>query len=131
LTKIITRRCRTPSVYNFKQPKRRKEMKIIEQKTSAADYDLPCKEAIVDHDTMGRLYIAEGFGGLDSLEGGQMRWKHGFAIKIEKSDTLENLHERRWNDETTYYQAMLAGAYGKILNWQGYMIEMLACQLGL
>jgi hypothetical protein len=60
-----------------------------------------------------------------------MRWTHGIVVQIDKNDTLENLRERRWNDDNTYYQAMLAGAYGNVLNWPGYAIEEIAQQLGL
>lgn len=103
---------------------------LIESNTTTGEYGRSKTEAIIEANGR-RLYICEGFGGMDSLSGGAIRWRHGIAIEIAAEDTLESLKTRKWNDHVTYYDAMHNGYYGEIKNWSGIALTKTAVSLGL
>lgn len=106
---------------------------VVDQRDVERDYGFKGVEAIVDHPTHGRLYVRHGFGGMDTLEGGQVRWKHGLAIQLRQNDTFADL-DADWNDQgVDVRQAMTNGydASRPVLQWDGYMVANLAAACGL
>lgn len=65
-------------------------IKIIEKRHSRGQYDMPCTDALIERDGQ-RIYITEGFGGLDSIGGGAYRFAHGLAVAVHPTDTLDSL----------------------------------------
>lgn len=102
--------------------------KIVEKRTVTGQYDIDFDQMIVDHPEHGRLFLSEGFGGLDSLEGGAYRWKHGLAIALKKDDTFDSLECGEWNEIFALYEAVMQGYDDSrpILPWSGYAIKALA-----
>lgn len=102
--------------------------KLVEQKSVERDYGFLGTQAIIESEKHGRLFIEDGFGGMDSLAGGQVRWRHGMARKISEVDTIDSL---------TKLQLMKSGfPFRQIDNlsplpWDGFMIEKLARSVGL
>ena len=101
---------------------------LIQADTNDGIYDLPCTEMIVQLTDGRRIYLSEGFGGMSSLEGGQYRWRHGVAIAIQVTDTLESLHTDTKEYNCHSYERMMAG-YDEtrpILDWDGNVIDRVA-----
>jgi hypothetical protein len=101
---------------------------VVESDTSTGLYDMLQGRMVVDHPTHGRLLLVEGFGGMDSLQGGQYRWMHGYAVRLQPGDTLASLDLKEWNEWTSLYTAVMAG-YDKtrpVLEWSGHMIASVA-----
>ncbi len=63
---------------------------IVEQRSVERDYGIPGTECIVDTD-QGRILIADAFGGIDSPDGGTVRWEHGSAYALQPGDTFAHL----------------------------------------
>lgn len=107
--------------------------KLIELENVSREYGLDGTVAIINHPEHGRLFIADGFGGQDSLDGGSVRWRHGMAIKLQPDDTLDSLRNTPWNDYCDLIDAMLKGHDDSrpVLDWHGPVIESLAKQAGL
>ena len=108
-------------------------LKIIEKNEVKREYGFTGTEAIIEHPDHGRLYIADGFGGIDTLAGGNVRYQHGILIKLKKGDTLNSLKNSQWNDHTTLFDAVCHGydENRKVLEWDGFAIEKLAESLSL
>jgi hypothetical protein len=109
------------------------EINVIEQEQVERDYGMQGVEAIVEHPEHGLIYIADGFGGMDTMRGGAVRWEHGMAVKLQPGDTLENLRETEWNDSTTLFRAMLEG-YDEsrpVLQLTGRQVSAIAKAAGL
>jgi len=108
------------------------EITVIESETREGQYDMTWTAAIIEHPQHGRLYLAEGFGGMDSIEGGMYRWQHGLACRVLPSDTLESL-EDDCNDYSTIREAMTSGHDDSrpVLEWSGSMIAAVAQAAGL
>lgn len=106
---------------------------LVEHVEVEREYGYDGNMAIVDHEQYGRILITDGFGGIDSLEGGCVRWKHGLAIKIKQDDTIEYLQDLEWNDYTDAMTAILQGYDDErpILDISGYAIEAIAKSVGL
>ena len=66
-------------------------MTLIEQRGVERDYGFAGIEAIIDEPTHGRLYIADGYGGESTLDGGAVRWRHGVAVALHPDDTMAAL----------------------------------------
>jgi hypothetical protein len=81
---------------------------LLEKLEREGRYGMSTAALILDTDTHGRLLISDGFGGLDSLEGGAYRWKHGVVVRLKAADTFDILAEP-WNDYTDTLSAVLAG----------------------
>lgn len=98
-------------------------MKLIQKRAVKRDYGFIGNEVIVDHPKHGRLLITDGYGE-DGLNGGSVRWKHGYAIKLLPNDTFESLEEP-WNDTETILSAAIRCYDPKrqILPWNGKIIE--------
>lgn len=70
------------------------KIKVLEVQSVERDYGMGGINAIIEHPKHGRLWLADGFGGLHSIHGGSVRWKYGCAIQLKPEDTMESL---RWN----------------------------------
>lgn len=102
--------------------------KLIESTRVEADYGMLCTLAIVEHEVRGRLFLREGYGGEDSLQGGAIRWRHGLAIRIQPADTLESLRR----DPETYLNLVQGfDAERPVLDWDGTSVEAVARAAGL
>jgi hypothetical protein len=66
---------------------------IVESRAVKRDYGFDGTEAIVDTEKHGRLLIMDGFGGMDELRGGTVRWEHGSVYQLQPGDTFETLDE--------------------------------------
>jgi hypothetical protein len=109
------------------------EINVIEQEQVERDYGMQGTEAIVEHPDHGLIYIADGFGGVDTMRGGAVRWEHGMAVKLQPGDTLESLLETEWNESTSLFRAMLEG-YDEarpVLEISGRQIAAIAKAAGL
>lgn len=106
---------------------------ISETRTVARDYGMAGTLAIIDHPTHGRLLIEDGFGGMDSLEGGCVRWKHGAAYQLQPGDTFEALDEDLGIDCMTRLSAIVAQLDDARpwLAWNGHAVASLARSLRL
>jgi hypothetical protein len=82
---------------------------VIEIEQVERDYGLAGTVAIVETSNHKRFLIRDGFGGIDTLAGGAVRWKHGAAYELQPGDTLESLRSTAWNEEVTLYDAVLHG----------------------
>jgi len=102
--------------------------KIIEKIDVERDYGLIGTALVIDHEKHGRLLLNDGFGGIDTPAGGAVRWRHGMAVKLLPSDTIESLQSTPWNDYASTYDAVLAGhdKNRPVLDWTGDMVERLA-----
>ena len=86
--------------------------KLVEKRTYKGVYDFDQTEAIVDHPKLGRILIRQGYGGVDQIIGGAIRWIHGDAYKLHPGDTLEKLdgpsnYKREWGDPITIYEQIM------------------------
>lgn len=106
---------------------------VIETERVAGEYDMPKTVAVIEHPKHGRLYMAQGFGGMDTLAGGAVRWRHGLVAKLQPADTLDSLRSEPWNEHNSAYQAMLAGYDDSrpILDWDGQVVASVAETAGL
>jgi hypothetical protein len=103
--------------------------------TVERDYGMPGTIAIVDLPKGTRLLIEDAFGGIDTLQGGAVRWKHGFAAVLQPGDTLESLRkiDPSYAFDVSYYEATKNGLDDTrpLLTWEGYVIENIAKSVGL
>ena len=83
-------------------------VKLIEAETVTRAYDFRGTDAIVESDG-NRLLICDGFGGVDSLRGGAVRWEHGLVIRLQPDDTIESLKRAMWNECTSHWLAIVSG----------------------
>jgi hypothetical protein len=102
--------------------------KLIERNTLTGDYNLTKQAMIVEMSDGRRIYLIEGFGGMDSLEGGQNRWRHGAAVQILPTDTLDSLAEDSGEYHVTSYERMMHGydEQRPVLDWDGSVIDRVA-----
>jgi hypothetical protein len=98
---------------------------IIESDSRSGAYEMRQQRAIIQHHTHGRLLLVEGFGGMNSVEGGMYRWKHGSAYKIEEADTLESIFSKHTESEFSDYDSMIP------LEWSGNIIAKVTQSAGL
>lgn len=98
---------------------------IIEQEAREGQYGMTYSTMVVEHQEHGRLLLVEGFGGMDSVQGGAYRWEHGVACRLQSGDTLESLHAEAWNEGTSRYEAVVAGRDDSrpVLEWSGHAIR--------
>ena len=114
---------------------------IVETRTVDGEYGFSRECAIVDHQTHGRLYLEQGFGGMDSIAGGCMRWIHGRVVQLLAADTFESLDDpgpelAGFDDYVgpeTDLEFALAGVDPQrpILCWKGRVIANFAKSVGL
>jgi predicted DNA-binding protein len=105
---------------------------IIEDMSGAGEYGMSQAAAIIQHPTLGRVYISEGYGGEESLNGGTYRWRHGIAVQLRPDDTSATL-DAPWNEHASVLDAMLRGMdHGRpVIDWTGAVIEKVARSAGL
>ena len=60
---------------------------VLEQRSVVREYGIEGTEAIVIKDGE-KLLLTDGFGGIDSLRGGSVRWCYGMAVKLKAEDTF-------------------------------------------
>ena len=110
---------------------------LIETQDVERDYGFSGTRAIVDTADHGRILIEDGFGGMDGIEGGCVRWKHGSAYQLQPGDTFDSLEEE-WG--TQCCGAPISGLDAVIqqcddtrlyLQWSGYIVASIAKSLGL
>jgi len=103
------------------------DWKIIESDVNKAEYDIDCIRMIVENEKGERYYMQEGFGGMDTMSGGYVRWRHGLIIRIKQGETFSTF-EKMWNEGTTHRSAMLNGYDDErpVLEWSGHTIEKIA-----
>jgi hypothetical protein len=108
-------------------------IQVIEQRTRLGAYDKPATEAIIHHPKHGRLYVSEAFGGLDTLAGGNVRWRHGDVCRVLEGDTLESLHHADDSGAPPIHYDMIGGADKRrpVLCWSGRCVESIAKSAGL
>ena len=107
-------------------------IKVIAQDTVKAQYDMWCKWAIIDHPKHGRLYITQGFGGMDSLQGGMYRWSNGIAVQLMPDDTITSLSAMH-NETINILEAACRGYRDErqLVDWTGDMVAQVAKSCGL
>jgi len=105
---------------------------ILERRDLPGAYDMLRRVAILEHPQFGRLLIAEGWGGLDSLSGGAYRWRHGFLAQLRPTDTLDLL-ESEGDEACSIMRRVLAGedASRRLFDWDGVVIDQMAQRAGL
>ncbi len=106
---------------------------IIDKIDVTRDYGMPGTAAIIDHPAHGRMMLCDGFGGLDTLQGGAVRWRHGVAIKLQPADTFASLATTPWNDWMPLLQAVKSGYDDTrpVLDWRGDAVAATAASAGL
>ena len=105
------------------------EITLIEQRKVECEYQFTGTDAIIDHPKYGRLFICDGFGGMDELRGGAIRWEHGMAIKLLPGDTLDVLHAN--NASILFYARIGDDNSRPVLPWTGMMVAAVARTAGL
>lgn len=91
--------------------------KLIDRDSRRGAYEMIQTMAIIEHHTLGRLLLVEGFGGTDSLEGGCYRMKHGSCYKISETDTIESLFDESTENGFCDVDGLYAEEFsGKIIN---------------
>lgn len=105
---------------------------VIEKCTVDRAYGFVGEEAIIDHPRLGRIYVADGYGGVDSPDGGAVRWRHGYVCKLHAADTLESLSQP-WNEFFSVREAMQQGhdTTRPIMDIYGQALDTLAKSCGL
>lgn len=106
---------------------------LLETKKTEREYNFFGTAAIINHSEYGLLLVNQGFGGMDSLEGGAVRWRHGVAISLKPNDTFEALENGPWNELTSHMAAVLYGWDDErpVLNLAGTELEKIAEISGL
>lgn len=109
------------------------DITLIERRDVERDYGMRGCVAIVQHSKHGRVLLSDGFGGQGTLAGGAVRWRHGVAVKLKDSDTLDGLEKSDWNDAMSLMSAVVQGADPDrpLLDWMGHHIERAAEAAGL
>lgn len=79
---------------------------VIEQRHIDRDYGFAGVLAIVDHDTLGRILITDGYGGESTVHGGAVRWRHGIACRVHAHDTIDALMRDNYDDCTSLQRAL-------------------------
>lgn len=101
---------------------------LIESETTPREYGMLGTKAIIDHPKHGRLLLNQQFGGWDSLEGGSVRWSHGYAIALRPADTLSSLDSEPWNEDHSLLDAVLRDLDPSrpMLDLPGWLVEQIA-----
>lgn len=109
------------------------QIAVIEIETIRAEYNMRKTLAIVVHPVLGRLYIAQQYGGEQTLDRGAIRWSQGLACQLQPSDTLQSLRDAMHNNSVTVYDAMLSGydSNRPVLQIGGKEVEQIARAAGL
>jgi len=115
--------------YN-QQPKAKKMNKLIEQESVERIYGLDGVNAIIEREGQ-RVLLVDAFGGIDSLEGGCVRWRHGSAYTLLDDDTLRSLNKD--NGRGTILEMICSGYDDrrKDLGWTWIKIDSVAKSLRL
>lgn len=105
---------------------------LIEKIVLEGPYEMAVTQAIVEHTAHGRILITQGFGGMDSLEGGCVRWKHGLTVRLLPHDTFDTL-DAPYNEWASVKEAALSGydADRPVLPMEAGEIQRIAEAAGL
>ena len=108
-------------------------MQVIETETVDRDYGMHGTNAIIDHPRHGRLLLRDGFGGMDDLRGGAVRWEHGIAVQLQPTDTLASLRAGNDYEHATAFERVVKGYDDSrpVLDWTGDMVAQVAKSAGL
>jgi hypothetical protein len=92
--------------------------------------------AIIDHTRCGRILIEDGYGGEDSIAGGAVRWRHGWAAQLLPEDTMDTLLALHPDIGGGEFRTLDLIRYGRdpnrpIKTWHGRTIEAIAHAVGL
>ena len=98
---------------------------VIETRDVERDYGFRGTNAIIDHPKHGRLLVCDGFGGMDTLRGGAVRWEHGIVVLLRADDTFATI------DPTWDYVRHGYDDDRPIQMWGGQAIASLAKACGL
>lgn len=102
--------------------------KLIETASVERDYGFRGTQVIIDSEKHGRLFIEDGFGGMDSLAGGQVRWNHGMAVKVSPNATIESLTSLEITESGFVFRPI---ENLDPLPWNGFIIASIAASVGL
>lgn len=103
--------------------------KIIERATRTGLYDLDTESVIVELEDGTRVYLTDGYGGEDTLDGGQYHWRYGIAVQVKPTDTLASLTtpDDQGNTLIDYASHTFAvKTERRILDWSGPRINRIA-----
>lgn len=106
---------------------------LIETRTRRVQYGFTCREAIIDHPTLGRLWIGQNWGS-DGIGGELVSWCNGSVVQLLDDDTFESL-DAKINDYGMTILGRAAHGHDKsrpLLDWfERAALERLAASLGL
>ncbi len=107
------------------------EVTVLEQRSVEREYGMGGTEAIVIKDGE-KLLLTDGFGGIDDLRGGTVRWCHGKALKLKDGDTFETL-DAEFNAYFSVMDRALKAMDPErpLLSLHGRQIEAIAEKAGL
>jgi hypothetical protein len=91
---------------------------LVEKSSCKGAYDMYQDRILIDHASLGRILISEGFGG-NGVEGETYRFKHGMALRVPADATIASLDK----EEEAY--GPLSYVY-EILDWDGAVIQAIA-----
>lgn len=105
--------------------------RIVESEQVERDYGFKGTQMIIDHPNRGRLMLCDGFGGMDSLDGGAVRWRHGMAVQLRTGDTFESLRaeiKEAFEHPGQHLGPLFSGVMDgrEVLPWSGSAIEAMA-----
>lgn len=105
----------------------KKQWAFIDADSVPGRYNLGCDRWIIEREGQ-RMLITQGYGGEHTLDGGQIRWKHGAAYQLRDGDTFQSLKGEYFNDIMDGLDAVLNGLDNSrpLLNWSGHVIEQVA-----
>lgn len=66
------------------------DVEVVEKRSVERAYGMTGTEAIIIKDGQ-KMFVCDGFGGVDDLCGGAVRWRHGMAIRLKSDDTFSTL----------------------------------------
>jgi len=109
---------------------------LVETQAVERDYGFDGTQAIIDTNN-GRLLIKDGYGGVDTLAGGCVRWRHGAAYALQPGDTFKSMSAKFGTCygkdvsilSAVFEQADEARPY--LPYWSGDAIAAVARQLGI
>jgi hypothetical protein len=107
--------------------------RLVESRTREAQYGFSCREAIIEHPTMGRLWIGQNWGS-DGLNGKLILWKYGVVVKLIPTDSFATLDNavNEYGMTTLHRASHAADPARPLLHWLGGpWIERVAESLGL
>jgi len=109
---------------------------LVETQAVERDYGFKGTQAIIDTKN-GRLLIKDGYGGVDTLAGGCVRWRHGAAYALQPGDTFESMAAKFgtcFGEDVSILSAVFEQADDArpyLPYWSGHAIAAVARKLGI